>query len=71
MTMILIWIAAIGVVALIVGALVKRRIPKRLNQQYFLKEWRYLQAMCANKDTWPLAIINADKLLDVALGYAV
>ena len=67
MTTILIWIAAIGVIALIAGALIKRRIPKRLNQQYFVKEWRYLQAMCTNKDTWPLAIINADKLLDVAL----
>lgn len=67
MNSVLIWIAVIGVIALIIGALIKRKIPKRLNQQYFLKEWRYLQAMCANKDTWPLAIINADKLLDIAL----
>ena len=46
---------------------IRRKIPIRLNQKYFVKEWRYLQAMCANKDTWPLAIINADKLLDNAL----
>jgi len=67
MTTILLYIAAIGVVVLIVAGLIRRKLPKRLNQQYFLKEWRYLQAMCGNKDTWPLAIINADKLLDAAL----
>lgn len=67
MTYSLIWVALIGVVVLIIGALVKRKVPKRLNHDFFIKEWRYLQAMCGNKDTWPLAIINADKLLDVAL----
>lgn len=67
MTELLLYIAAAGILVLIIAALVKRKLPKRLNQQYFLKEWRYLQAMCGNKDTWPLAIINADKLLDVAL----
>ena len=67
MSFTLLLIALIGVVVLVVASLLSRKIPKRLNQQYFTKEWRYLQAMCANKDTWPLAIINADKLLDVAL----
>ncbi len=56
-----------AVFVLLLGAIIKRKLPKRLNQKYFLKEWRYLQAMCGNKDTWPLAIINADKLLDIAL----
>ena len=63
----LIWIALAGVFILAFAALVKRKVPKRLKHDYFIKEWRYLQAMCGNKDTWPLAIINADKLLDVAL----
>ncbi len=67
MNSLLLYIAGIGIIILIIGALIKRKIPKRLNQKYFVKEWRYLQAMCGNKDTWPLAIINADKLLDVAL----
>lgn len=67
MTTMLIMIAAAGLVALIIAALIRRKIPRRLNQQYFVKEWRYLQAMCGNKDTWPLAVINADKLLDIAL----
>ncbi len=60
-------IAFVGVVLLVIFAVVGKRIPKRLNQKYFVKEWRYLQAMCGNKDTWPLAVINADKLLDTAL----
>ncbi len=60
-------IAVAGLILLVVISLVNKKIPKRLNQKYFVKEWRYLQAMCSNKDTWPLAIINADKLLDTAL----
>ncbi len=67
MTSTLLWIALIGVVAMIVGGIAARKMPRKLNQKYFVKEWRYLQAMCGNKDTWPLAIINADKLLDIAL----
>ena len=63
----LLLIAFIGVVLLVIFSLVSKKIPKHLNQKYFLKEWRYLQAMCSSKDTWPLAIINADKLLDTAL----
>ncbi len=67
MTGALLIIAFIAVVLLVVLSLASRKIPRKLNQQYFVKEWRYLQAMCGNKDTWPLAIINADKLLDSAL----
>ncbi|MEI7631903.1 MAG: hypothetical protein WCJ60_01110 [bacterium] len=60
-------IALLGMAFLIIISLVNKKVPKKLNHKYFVKEWRYLQAMCANKDTWPLAIINADKLLDTAL----
>ena len=63
----LLYIAFAGVVLLVLIGLLQKKIPKRLNQKYFTKEWRYLQAMCSSKDTWPLAIINADKLLDTAL----
>lgn len=67
MTFELLGIAIVGVIVLIFIALIGKRVPKKLNQKFFVKEWRYLQAMCGNKDTWPLAIINADKLLDTAL----
>lgn len=43
-------------------------IPRRkLKTKKFLAEWKELQKFCSNKDTWALAVINADKLLDEAL----
>ena len=38
-----------------------------LDTEYFTKKWQTAQRLCAKPDTWPLAIINADKLLDEAL----
>lgn len=60
--------AAVGILVAIViaGALAKRSRPK-LNQEHFLGRWQELQKLCADKNTWPLAIINADKLVDEAL----
>lgn len=63
----LISVAVFGLLLLTIATLVSKKVPKKLNQKFFAKEWHYLQAMCGSKDTWPLAIINADKLLDVAL----
>lgn len=44
---------------------VRRKTP--LDSQYFAEKWQDTQKLCSNKDTWPLAIIDADKLLDEAL----
>lgn len=44
-----------------------RRKPKSLNQAYYQERWKKLQGMLKDKETWPLAIIDADKLLDDAL----
>ena len=44
-----------------------RRKPKHLDKAYFGRRWQETQGLCGNKDTWPLAVINADKLLDEAL----
>ena len=44
-----------------------RRKPKQLDQPYFQDRWQTLQKLCKDKSTWPLAIIDADKLLDDAL----
>ncbi|MDB5166728.1 MAG: uncharacterized protein JWM37_800 [Candidatus Saccharibacteria bacterium] len=41
--------------------------PKRLNRAYFSTRWQEAQKLCGSKDTWPLAVINADKLVDDAL----
>lgn len=40
---------------------------KRLNQKKFTERWRALQHHCASRKTWPLAIQEADRLLDDAL----
>lgn len=47
-------------------------IPRRLKltkvkPKKFKAKWDDLQKYCRNKETWPVAIMNADKLLDEAL----
>lgn len=59
-------------VAIILGVLflvviMKRGRPTTLNAEYFNMRWKELQKLCGDKTTWPLAIIDADKLLDEAL----
>jgi hypothetical protein len=44
-----------------------RRRPGKLDKQEFQTKWQSAQGLCAKEDTWPLAVINADKLLDEAL----
>jgi hypothetical protein len=44
-----------------------RRRPGKLNRQQFVAKWQTLQKSCATQATWPLAVIDADKLLDEAL----
>lgn len=53
------------VIVLMAGFL-KRR-PKMLDAAYFQNKWKEAQGFCREKTTWPLAVINADKLLDEAL----
>lgn len=59
--------ALIVLIVLVLGAGLLRLRPKKLNIAYFQNRWQDLQKMCSNKDTWPLAVINADKLVDEAL----
>jgi hypothetical protein len=68
-TVSLIVIAVIVVLIIAVGVIIwlRKRRPKHLNRAYFQERWQQAQSLCSNKDTWPLAIINADKLLDDAL----
>lgn len=63
-------VPAIAVVVLLVivgGAGFLRFRPRSLNTAYYQKKWQEAQALCKDKTTWPLAIINADKLLDEVL----
>lgn len=52
---------------LMLSAVVVKRRPSKLNQEQFAAKWQELQSLCADKKTWPLAVINADKLVDEAL----
>jgi hypothetical protein len=47
--------------------IVHRKVPKKLKADRFTARWKELQAYCRNKEQWPMAIIEADKLLDSAL----
>lgn len=60
-------VAAVVLVLLIVSVGWLERRPHKLNIGYFAERWSELQKFCAEPATWPLAIINADKLLDEAL----
>lgn len=61
-------IAAASVAALfLLLILIYRLWSKRLKKPKYVANWRELQAMCKNKQTWPDALIAADKLLDKAL----
>ncbi|MEO7624605.1 MAG: hypothetical protein ABIS48_03480 [Candidatus Saccharimonadales bacterium] len=44
-----------------------RRKPAKLQTAIYRERWLELQKHCADKKTWPLAIIDADNLLDKAL----
>lgn len=59
-------VAAALVVILVAGVLVNRR-PKALDHKYFNERWFALQKLLGDKNSWPLAVINADKLVDEAL----
>ncbi len=63
----LLLVAIIIILVVIFGSSFLLSRPRKLNSAYFSERWIELQKLCAKQDTWPLAIINADKLLDEAL----
>lgn len=58
--------AGVVVVAAIMTVVLRRR-PRKLNPTRAMERWVALQKNCANKSNWPLAVIEADKLLDDTL----
>jgi len=55
------------ILIIVVAGMLARKRPKGMNEAYFRGQWHEVQALLKNKNTWPLAVINADKLLDEAL----
>lgn len=62
-------VAAVAIILVLMFgvSLITRRRPRHLNTAYYDKRWKELQKLCGDKNTWPLAIIDADKLVDEAL----
>jgi hypothetical protein len=60
-------LAAVLLFVLVLSASFLARRPKSLNRERYKQRWNEIQNLCGNKDAWPLAVINADKLLDEAL----
>jgi hypothetical protein len=61
-------VAGIVLLGIVFGVgLLLRRKPKVLDKAYYQDQWQTLQKLCKDKSTWPLAVIDADKLLDDAL----
>lgn len=68
MNLLLAIVAGVLVLAMIfVANKLTRRKPHKLNSAAFQQKWDEIQKLCADSATWPLAIINADKLVDDAL----
>jgi len=54
------------VIALVATGLFLRR-RHSLRAEYFQQQWKELQKMCGDRETWAQAITGADQLLDKAL----
>ena len=64
----IIYVVMTGLVVLLVFLLLLRRYRARhLNTDHFTLRWKELQKHCGTRKTWPLAVIDADNLLDEAL----
>jgi hypothetical protein len=60
-------VAAAIVLALVAMAAGLRYLKKHIRKGHYKQKWQDLQKFLASKETWPLAVITADKLLDEAL----
>lgn len=57
----------LGIVILIVGYLILRRVIKHKKPDQFREQWRELQKKLPNQENWAAAVIQADDLLGDAL----
>lgn len=64
---IVIAVAVLIVIILALEWLQKRFLQPRLNTAKFQERWAAVQQLYRDKSTWPLAVIDSDKLLDEAL----
>lgn len=60
-------LSGLALVAVVIAASVYAKRPHKMNQSHYQAKWQDLQKLLHDPATWPLAIIDADKLLDDAL----
>ncbi len=62
-------VAIIGAALAVLGLITffARRPRKELNRDYFQAKWKELQKGLSKQEMWPMAVIQADNLLDEAL----
>ncbi len=58
---------AIVFVLLVAFIIVRRKRPRKLDAAKFHTKWSAVQSLLKDPKMWPLAIIDADKLVDEAL----
>lgn len=59
--------AGVVIVVLVIVASLLAKRGRKLNTAHYEEKWKELQRLLKDNTTWPLAIIDADKLLDQAL----
>jgi len=64
---VMIVIALLAIIGLVVTSLVARRVRAQALQRKFERQWLAVQRQCAKSETWPTAVIDADKLIDDVL----
>jgi hypothetical protein len=60
-------VAGVALLAVVIAASMFAKRPRKINQAHYQAKWQDLQKLLGDQATWPLAIIDADKLLDDAL----
>lgn len=60
-------IIGVVIILLIVVALLRKYVPRKINSGDCMQRWQTLQKHCSDKKTWHMAVTDADRLLDEVL----
>lgn len=66
-TLIYIATAVLVLILISLAAIWRKRRAPTLKPAQFAEQWHTLQKNCLSRKTWPMAVIDADNLLDEAL----
>lgn len=53
--------------SLVLLSLIIWKFPRRAKKSHYVKRWKKLQKLCADKDKWSQVVVDADDLLNDAL----